>query len=547
MKSLKFIGSFAIALLAGASAWGQSAIDAYNMTQAGAQLRGTARFVAMGGAFTSLGGDLSTLSQNPAGLGVYRRSEVGLSFSINMHKSQALAGSEKYNTSYTKGSFDNIGYAGSYRLKGMLRNFNFGVSYSRLASVDRRYSGYNMPTSGSLSNYIASFTQGTDSGDMLFDNSQNYNPYRNSSCDWLSILAYNSMIINNTAGSDTDYTGLYQPGKTVGDAMYTVHEKGYTDSYDIDFGGNVSDIVYWGLGIGVVDMSYTRLIDYSESMADALIYDTTSRRLTDGNAGFGMYNQKYVSGTGANIKLGVIVRLLDQWKVGAAVHTPTWMALSSSGNADVDFNYTPNGASKADSGNEYTDDFDYNWHLTTPWKFMLGTSYVIANRAIVSIDYERQDYSSMSIGYQSFNRFGSGNYVKDDLANTAIKDYFKSTDIVRAGIEFRVLPMLSVRAGYNWAGSNVRSAAYNNRMEISTAGTDPSYTFNNDAHNITVGLGYRYKSWYIDATFQHTIQNASFHAYTPYGESIGNDKLAPAGADLKFTQNNLVFSTGFRF
>jgi hypothetical protein len=33
---------------------------------------GTARFQAMGGAFTALGGDLSVLSQNPAGLGIYR-------------------------------------------------------------------------------------------------------------------------------------------------------------------------------------------------------------------------------------------------------------------------------------------------------------------------------------------------------------------------------------------------------------------------------------------------------------------------------------------
>jgi len=47
---------------------------------------GTARFMSMGGAFTALGGDISSLSQNPAGIGVFRASEITLTpqlFQIN--------------------------------------------------------------------------------------------------------------------------------------------------------------------------------------------------------------------------------------------------------------------------------------------------------------------------------------------------------------------------------------------------------------------------------------------------------------------------------
>ena len=39
---------------------------------------GTARFMSMGGAFTALGGDISSISQNPAGIGVFRSSEITL-------------------------------------------------------------------------------------------------------------------------------------------------------------------------------------------------------------------------------------------------------------------------------------------------------------------------------------------------------------------------------------------------------------------------------------------------------------------------------------
>ena len=51
-------------------AMAQSPIDAYQLSQQ--DMKGTARFMSMGGAFGALGGDLSTLSQNPAGIGVYR-------------------------------------------------------------------------------------------------------------------------------------------------------------------------------------------------------------------------------------------------------------------------------------------------------------------------------------------------------------------------------------------------------------------------------------------------------------------------------------------
>ena len=45
-------------------------------------LIGSARYVGMGGALGALGADLSTASSNPAALGLYRRSDAALSFSV---------------------------------------------------------------------------------------------------------------------------------------------------------------------------------------------------------------------------------------------------------------------------------------------------------------------------------------------------------------------------------------------------------------------------------------------------------------------------------
>ncbi len=303
----------------------------------------------------------------------------------------------------------------------------------------------------------------------------------------------------------------------------------------------MSDIVFWGLGVGIVDMSYSRESNYSESMAGALVYANNGDNLATGNAGFGLYNNKYVSGTGANLKFGVIVRPFEMLRIGLAVHTPSWMHLTSSGYGETEYNYTVNGSSRTNSGREYTDDFEYNWRLNTPWKFMVGASLVIGNKAIVSLDYEHAAYGSMKVGYQSWNGWDSG-YTSDEKVNTDIKNYFKASNTIRLGVEYRLSRQFSLRAGYNYQTTNVRDAAANGHTEIFTSGTDTGYTFDKDTQNICFGIGYRYQAWYIDLTYQHTRKGATFHAYTPY-----QGVTETPSADLTLTNNNIIISTGFKF
>ena len=62
----------------------QSAYDALNLSQTNPVL-GTARYSAMAGAMGALGGNVSTMKDNPAGLGIYRSFDITFtpSFSIN--------------------------------------------------------------------------------------------------------------------------------------------------------------------------------------------------------------------------------------------------------------------------------------------------------------------------------------------------------------------------------------------------------------------------------------------------------------------------------
>ena len=56
---------------------GQEAFDALRYSQS--EINGTARSIGMANAFGALGGDLTALGINPAGIAVYRSSEISFS------------------------------------------------------------------------------------------------------------------------------------------------------------------------------------------------------------------------------------------------------------------------------------------------------------------------------------------------------------------------------------------------------------------------------------------------------------------------------------
>ena len=115
----------------------QAAFDALQLSQQ--DLNGTARSMSMAGAFGALGGDLSTLGQNPAGIGVYRSSDTGITMSLNFNSSKS---DSKNSINQTEFNVPNFGYVGAMRLNSdVMPNLNWGVTFSRANSFKRRYTG----------------------------------------------------------------------------------------------------------------------------------------------------------------------------------------------------------------------------------------------------------------------------------------------------------------------------------------------------------------------------------------------------------------------
>ena len=557
---MKKIVPLAAAVMIPAMLHAQSPVDAYNLSQT--ELRGTARFMSMAGAFTALGGDISTLNQNPAGIGVYRGSDVALTLDLNFLNSKSSG--IPMSSSWDKTHFDvnNFGYVGTLNLNdNVMKTISWGVSYGRQKSFERQFRGGGIALQSSLSNYIALVTDGTDPYAMMFNDDKKYNPYRDTDINWLSILSFSTGVINPVVGTGevdngngnivtapvlTDtYNGLFQQPvydnegniiipSTTGTADFLVRERGYVDEYTINFGGNLANTVYWGLGIGITDLDFEQSAIYTETLqgANVPVSNRPIDGIEEGDCDWQLENWKKISGTGINLKLGLIFKPINEFRIGFAVHTPTWYSLHTSYNAAADF-----GASNGFRASDYTDDADYGWNLRTPWRLMAGAAGVIGGRGIISVDYEYQAFDAMktSDGYGDFTDFNE--YIKSD---------YKASNTIRIGGEFRVTPQFSLRAGYAYSSTNVQDEIRNNTVEVVTTGCNPAYNLNNDINYITAGLGYRAGGFYPDLAYVHRQMTSTYHCFTPFTDYDGYWSQAPS-AKITDNSNQLVLTLGYKF
>lgn len=131
-----------------------SAMDLFNLSQTQFNF-GSARSAAMAGAFTLLGADMSSMSINPAGLGMYRHNEIAISpmMSFSRSNTDAVAFEKSNGNRFSVG---NIGFVLKLResAKGVTA-INLGFGYNRLADFNYRYSLASYGQSASIADTFA--------------------------------------------------------------------------------------------------------------------------------------------------------------------------------------------------------------------------------------------------------------------------------------------------------------------------------------------------------------------------------------------------------
>lgn len=502
----KLILLFVVATVASISnTYAQYASDALRFSQT--NYGSTARFKAMGGTQIGVGGDISSLGGNPAGLGLFTKSEV--SFTPEFNQGNASADYLGQNTNSSKGTL-NVNQIGAvfftpvYKQRGQdsqkgLISAVFGLGYNRNNdySSETNYTGTN--SKNSIADYFAELA-GTTTPNNLAQGS-------------LERMAYDNYLISFDNAAGNYFPETFADASNPNTQRKNEVRTGSVSEFNFSGALNISNQLYVGASVGLVDIKYTSDAQYEEN-GKAREYDA-SGALTGNVTPYRLkFNQNQITkGSGVNGRLGFIYRAAEGFRLGATIQTPTWFLIDDSYGEGLDNTGTARG-SKDD------EIYDFSYRLRTPLKGSLGGSYVIGGAAIVSADIDFVDYSGI--------RFSTNSSNVDDIAtisnnNMDVRDNYKSAINYRFGAEYKITN-LSLRAGYAVNGSPYKS--------------DTNGTF--DTQMFTGGIGYRVNNYYFDLAYQRMETD---NTYSPYTLSNGLEPMAV----VNNTRNNFFLTFGLRF
>ncbi|MBW4888892.1 hypothetical protein KXQ82_04170 [Mucilaginibacter sp. HMF5004] len=475
------------------------------------QTGSTARLKAIGNATTAIGGDLSSISSNAAGLGFYTSSDASFTPEFNLTGVKATYLGQTNNANSNNVNFNNAAVvfynklnspAGANKGEGWL-SVNFGASFNRTADYYENISYRGTNTKNSITNYYADLanSQGVDyNGSALQDDAANHiiiDKHLNDPLDPSKGFRFQSNVFGTSPGV---------PNQPVNQADNIIRDGGRTE-FDFSVGANYSNQFYIGGGIGITSIRYNMTRTFTES-GIANIQPTTT---AFNNPYTNTYSQvQATTGTGFNARIGFIYKLIDAIRIGGTVTTPTWYTMQDDFSENLQTVY---GSPYNQSYGYGPVDYQTTYSFSSPWRLSAGIAAFIGKSGFITGDFEYLDYSSVSLSS------GDG-YSNSSDDNHSIKTAYKSTVNAHVGGELK-LDMLYLRAGYGIQGSPPKGST-------------------NTINTVSGGLGYHIMNYYIDATYTNSTGT---QLTAPYNLSTGTEPTA----SLNKTSNNVFLTFGMRF
>lgn len=490
--------------------YAQTAYDALLFSEN--NYEGTARTVAMGNAFTALGGDLGSVTINPAGSAVAGYSQITITPSLTFSTSTTQGvspytdGSLPYfenrmKSSITRFSTPNLGvtlHFDTHRTSG-LKSVTVGFLMNKSAGWDEDVyaSGTNHSTSFMGAMAYEATVNGYSGSELGDPNAFDYMP-------WKPVVGYQSGMISTFGGYDDQFVGasevIYDNGEvSVGGPLsqsYSRNVQGGKYDYVFNIGADISDFIYLGANLGISSFDYVYDELFKESAIDP------SDFLIDMANGDRMYfkdmNYRYsysATGTGYYSKFGVIVTPGYGFRFGAAIQTPTVNNITEEWQMSGETSYTDteyNGYIQSPYGSG-------SYRMVSPFRANFGLAYTLGQVGVLSADYEVCDYGQMRYKTNGVDR----DYFEE--VNRDIRERFGTSHIFRIGAEIKPFSGIAVRAGYRAATSSEKYDSWGEEIPGTLT------------QNVSFGLGYSSKnSFFADLAVRKTILADEY--YMPYAD-----------------------------
>ncbi len=485
----------------------QNATDALRFSTF--DVTGTGRFIGTGSSLSALGTEFSVLSTNPAGLGLYRSSEIVFTPSVQIATTKSkLEGAffpdapntllddfDNATRSQTESAFtiSNLGFVVHSRPRSRIfTTMNFGIGINNLANFNQsfRYDGFSV---GSIVERWQEFanrygvdpelrqfeeTLALETGALIYEEQEDF------------------YFTDYDATLDPDFVGAPLRRQQVADIGGSMSELVFA------LGTNILERVMLGITVGVPIINYRVDREYIEEdpngdvpFFEDLAFEETIR----------------TTGQGINLKLGMLVRATQALRFGFAVHTPTSISFNDESTFGIGYTYSENGQVNNSFAESDRNVFDYR--LSTPWRFFGNAGVLFGKSGFLTAEVEFVNYTD--------NNFDFGNFTADEeFVNEEIEATLSSVVNVRVGGEF-VYKVLRARAGVGLMPSPFEGSST----------MDPTFSG---------GLGVRVGSFFADLAYRYRQQNAGF---VPYGTEFAPQQLVDNTANFQ----TFFLTLGFRY
>ena len=526
---------------------------------------GTARTLGMGNAVTAIGGDPGSLTFNPAGAAVagYTQFVISPGFTISTTQasgvvpggsSRAVGLGDAVNTTYGRFAIPNVGVIFSFdsgRRSGWKRT-TFGFLLNSTNNYTGRVNATGINEENSYAASLASSAEGyteqvLGSEDWWYDGSDLSRMPK-----WIDMVGYRSGMFNGVPGTSNWYQAVTELRDASGEFFlaapimqrYGQQTTGSKNDIIFNFATNYDDKFYIGVNLGISTINYG-LTEYFQELPENAD-DFPEIVYTDGTrARFSSLQMKHsysLRGTGVYGKLGLLWRPVGGLRLGAAIQTPSITSFVArqaySGEVKLTGKSLVPSTSPEDS---------WTFRMTQPLRLNLGAAYSIGSFAVISADYEMVNYGS--IRYRGANGAATPSYLED--ANVDIKDALGFAHQVRVGGEFKPMPALSIRVGYNYV-------TYGQKNWLEEDWSVTPLTAQEKAalakHNVSFGAGYAFGSIFLDAAVRFRFMPKEYivpYYYYDYSNSY-TDKFIDTGTltpevGMKSTLADIVLTAGWRF
>ncbi|MEA5404805.1 hypothetical protein VB776_17860 [Arcicella sp. DC2W] len=487
---------------------------------------GSARFQALGGNHAALGADIGSAAGNPAGLGFYTRSEFNFTPAF-----QNTSNNSNYIGTNTKASESNFNIANiGVVFGGSQPQYKEGWRGSWSINYSRQNTFYNNIQFGgrnTISSIADAFAQqvSREAGDYnlgvgdfvdAVGQTPNFDLTRN--------LYYWSFLISPDQNNPQNFKATEQ--SFVSDQKYSFESTGRSSQWTIAYGGTPNEKTYIGFSLGIPSFRYETRSQYSEQYVNNTAFN-------------GLTQSKFysTSGSGINLTFGAIIKPNEMIRFGASITTPTWYdideTLSSGLKADVNSANAgktglgivlPNGTDNETvgiinrlkssgygilekDGSRYltnvplltTTPFSDNYQLRTPLKANIGMAIFFAKKGFISADIEYLAYTSTKMSTTT-----NDPYLADDLDyyTQKLRRDLKNVFNLKVGAEYRIMSMVSLRAGVNYQPS-----PYSFNFD------QGSNAINRSTLIFSTGLGFRTSDFYVDFTGLYAKTTQAFNPY----------------------------------